>query len=590
MKQKLFFAFACLLIIAMASGCGRRDRADDAVYEAAAENGGMYITEGGVAHGSLTMPPVGEIHENLALLGKVWGFVKHTHYSFITGQLDWDTELLRLVPLVLDGGDVHSILYEWFVGLGDSGYGGNPPRGDSLRQMADLSWVSYDYLGPLAAHLLRFDGIHVEDRSRAPIFFGATGVPDFSNQRAHVAMDFGSPGHRLLGLFRLWNVVKYFFPHLDVLDVAWNEMLMDFIPKMLEGTDRHSYELTLAALIHHLHDAGVYSQRYPFFVEDRFGRFIAPVVLISVENRLVVYREVVASGYLQRGDVILAVNGRDIDDITSEMKRYFSYPNDEKALAYLSGRMMSAYGVGTAHALRSHEREIYIDVLRGTIGVPVRLNGIPTTIRFPIAAHESHVLLEGNIGLINPSVQRDVAYIMESFSDTDGIIIDMRQMVHGDFVSDMLQFLLDEPMPFLNISLPSQTHPGSRFDVLLEHDVQKNPYAFIYERPVVLLMDDKSYGIVEWGNEWGLLSLRAAPNVTVVGTSSWGAVLWGDALPLPGGISIRFRCTGVYTPAGGQIHRVGLTPDIYVERTIEGLREGRDEIMEAAIRYILGSR
>ena len=36
-----------------------------------------------------------------------------------------------------------------------------------------------------------------------------------------------------------------------------------------------------------------------------------------------------------------------------------------------------------------------------------------------------------------------------------------------------------------------------------------------------------------------------------------------------------------------QDHTFCLIPDIYVERTIEGIRDQRDELMEAAIAFIL---
>ena len=37
----------------------------------------------------------------------------------------------------------------------------------------------------------------------------------------------------------------------------------------------------------------------------------------------------------------------------------------------------------------------------------------------------------------------------------------------------------------------------------------------------------------------------------------------------------------------GQTQRVGFAPDIEVYPTIEGIKEGRDELMEAAVDYIL---
>ena len=104
-----------------------------------------------------TAPPTYR-DENLAKLAKVWGFVKYTHNSFITGQLDWDTELLALIPIIYESSpeDVNGILYDWFVGLGEDGY--DLAREQDFhdvetRPMADLSWVNSEYLGPLAAHL-----------------------------------------------------------------------------------------------------------------------------------------------------------------------------------------------------------------------------------------------------------------------------------------------------------------------------------------------------------------------------------------------------------------------------------------------------
>jgi hypothetical protein len=43
--------------------------------------------------------------ENLATLGKVWGFVKYHHQSVIAGKHHWDYELFRVLPAVLAAGD-----------------------------------------------------------------------------------------------------------------------------------------------------------------------------------------------------------------------------------------------------------------------------------------------------------------------------------------------------------------------------------------------------------------------------------------------------------------------------------------------------
>ena len=588
MKQFKFLVLFAVLTIVSVSGCGRRDTGEEAVEGSVLDYSGLSIEEEDYEYGSRVMPAREEIYENLALLGKVWGFVKYTHLSFITGQLDWDEELLALVPLVLEGGDVRAILYDWFVGLGDSGYGNTVEHDEALRQVADLSWLDYGYLGPLAAHLQRFDGIATEVRDGAPMFFNAFGIPNFSNQNVlnPPAMRFARPEYRLLGLFRVWNAVKYFFPHHHALDVEWNEKLTEFVPMMLEGTDRLSYMATLQKLSHHLQDGIVQFFEMPFF-EETFGRYVAPVQLVAAEGRLVVYYVPHGNVELQRGDVILTVNGRDIEEIIQELRPFISYPKENRVLACIAGIWLWEAGTGyvRSHALRSHTHGIYIEVLRGVFGTTLRVLGSTTHRVFHPQTMEPYVILDYNIGLINHSMHEDVRQIMQSLADTDGIIVDFRGLRHTMLGPVMREYLMEEPLPENKMSFPALSFPGMFTDTILFNPFEENQYTFNFDRPVVFLMDEQSNGLTERV----IMLLRAAPNVTVIGENSIGSGGIHATLPVPGGFFMIFKCMGLYTLDGGQTFRVGLAPDIRVERTVAGIREGRDEIMDAAIAFILGN-
>jgi hypothetical protein len=58
---------------------------------------------------------------NLALLGRVWGFVKYHHPKVTSGQLHWDYELFRVMPAVLAARDraaAEAVLVSWLGKLG----------------------------------------------------------------------------------------------------------------------------------------------------------------------------------------------------------------------------------------------------------------------------------------------------------------------------------------------------------------------------------------------------------------------------------------------------------------------------------------
>jgi C-terminal processing protease CtpA/Prc len=48
------------------------------------------------------------------------------------------------------------------------------------------------------------------------------------------------------------------------------------------------------------------------------------------------------------------------------------------------------------------------------------------------------------------------------------------------------------------------------------------------------------------------------------------------------------RGIGVFWPDGRPTQRVGIVPDIEVHPTLAGVREGRDEVLEAALQALLG--
>jgi len=56
---------------------------------------------------------------------------------------------------------------------------------------------------------------------------------------------------------------------------------------------------------------------------------------------------------------------------------------------------------------------------------------------------------------------------------------------------------------------------------------------------------------------------------------------------LPGGLSTMISGIGVFYPDKKPTQRIGIIPDVEVKPTIAGIRAGRDEVLEAALRQIL---
>jgi C-terminal processing protease CtpA/Prc len=74
----------------------------------------------------------------------------------------------------------------------------------------------------------------------------------------------------------------------------------------------------------------------------------------------------------------------------------------------------------------------------------------------------------------------------------------------------------------------------------------------------------------------------------VVGSTTAGADGNVSPFPLPGGLRTMISGIGVFYPDKRPTQQVGIIPDLVVRPTIEGIRAGRDEVLEAALKKVLG--
>jgi C-terminal processing protease CtpA/Prc len=103
-----------------------------------------------------------------------------------------------------------------------------------------------------------------------------------------------------------------------------------------------------------------------------------------------------------------------------------------------------------------------------------------------------------------------------------------------------------------------------------------------YTGKVVMLINEYAISSAEHT----CLIYAAATDVTFIGAPTLGTD--GDivTVSLPGGLVVRFTGQEVLFPDGRQLQRVGVQPHVPVDRTIAGIREGRDEILAAAVSWL----
>lgn len=527
--------------------------------------------------------------QDLAKLCKVWGYFKYRHPAFLLGNADWDAELLTLIPKVSaceTGEEVNALLHEWFSSLGEVDYKARIPQASASSDASvagcDLSWTKdTTYLGDaLTADLVLLpDTLPTAlDRSNAPVFFDQLGTPDFSNEPEHPA-DYADQSFRLLGLFRLWNALNYYAPYLSSLDTDWDAVLLDAIPAMQAGSDQESYEAALTSVAVQLQDAHVWlsstTEGEKLQYRPTPGDFYLPVPVTDVDGQLVV-TDTTADCPLEKGDVLVSINGKTIQELAAEKEPYYSLPRKEMLL-----------NLAWRGIVNSETETLDVVVQRGGQECSFSVKGSSRSVsnaKNILKNLEAYQIVEGNIGVLNPGVletETDLCSAMEALRNTDALIIDLRQY---SGVMGLYFYVPTSYRPAILVAKPSASAPGTfvQETVSCGYDSSLLAYSqsyYPYENPVVVLMDQNSAS----RSEYLITILKESDNVTVVGTPSAGVDGNVAFLPLPGDIQLRFTSFGIYELDGTQTQCTGIQPDVAADYTVEGIREGRDEIMEAAL-------
>lgn len=532
--------------------------------------------------------------ESLYKLAKVWGYVKYRHPSIIAGQINWDAELFRVMPQVLQAADekaVNTVLLDWLNRFPFEQATAEAAQSE-LEMLAgapgtrnDSSWISdRAFLGEgLCAYLETLSHTHAGDWTYA-YTAREDGRVDFSNEDPWPDFDGTDDGLRLLGAFRFWNAFEYFSPNVDITRIDWDQALRNAIDDMLAARDRTGYERALGRLTAQTGDGHVMLKTPDLSFVRFYGNHCLPCTFLSIDGEVVVKAVPADCKTLQPGDVLLAVDGMTMADRIAELSGYFPLPEPDKFANVLFYPLMSVAGETSRVTLRRDGEELTVEVANRT-----SYYGGP-------APAESGLMEDGRIGYIAPGTlqEGELEELMTTFADTDGLVVDLRQYPSVIITYLLAEYLNPNPTAFAILEVPSLADPGRFFQMTyssgagamaqqgLSDSTEPVP---LYTGKVVLLMDETSQSQAEFA----IMSLRQAPGAVVVGSPSVGAD--GDALyiNLPGGCSTRFTTLGVLTPEGEETQRVGLQPDVVCTPTVEGIAAGRDELLERAVELITQS-
>jgi hypothetical protein len=386
-----------------------------------------------------------------------------------------------------------------------------------------------------------------------------------------------------LALFRLYNVIEYFYPYKELMDRPWREALAEFIPRMRDARDATDYALTVSELAARIQDSHV-TLASP--VLDAYFGTHRPAVRVDLVEGLTVITEVapeLAEAGLHVGDVVLSVDGEDASARRRRLARYLPASTPGRLDNKIDGQFL----------LGPRSQPALIEV-RGQDGTARQLSAARTLEglgpRSRMRAGPVYTVLGSGHGYADlqrlEAKQVDAAF--EAIRNTPGAIFDMRGYPASGAFSAVVSYLA-RPGPPPAVIGGSVRYDGYSGSFSLEESLstlEVSEAGARYAGRVVVLADGSSQSAAE--HICALIKSAAAP--TFIGSRTSGANGGVTRTILPGGIVVNFTGQSVRHRDGSQLQRVGIVPDIEAHPTLAGVRAGRDDVLERGIEFLLQAK
>ena len=522
---------------------------------------------------------------SLQVLGKVWGFLKYYHPNVAKGQLNWDSVLIAKLPAFLSAAkarDLDNIILTWLNELGkvDSCTQCDNTLTGRLSYNLDTAWITHSGFNTSLVRKLQYILVNRYQGEHFYVKYGYAHQVNIINEPVYSGREFQfpSPAYRLLTLFRYWNIVNYFSPYKYITSKKWETVLTDLIPPFYQASDTVQYQLCIIKMIRALED-GHNGFNGPIQVSKFIGEYwYVPFICSIIDDKAVVTEILNDSLCKLQGialhDVIISIDGETIEArIKKNIPYVYNATNREKELLSVSYNYLFAGNTNTCTITRLS--------LQGSTSQLV-INRYVKAPGYAPPKRKTWEMLDNNIGYINMDLllPKEVNTVMDTLNNTKGIIIDLRTYPRSTWHLIAARLcshkFLSYRLAYPDLSFPGlyKYHP----DQLLGQE-NNTPY----RGKVVLLVNETTISHAEFS----AMGLQAATKTITIGSTTAGAD--GDPtnwFSLPGGVTTRFSGLGVYYPDGTVAQKKGVKIDIVCKPTIKGLQQGKDELIEKAIKVI----
>jgi len=371
---------------------------------------------------------------------------------------------------------------------------------------------------------------------------------------------------RLADVVIAWNVFQHFYPYFDVVGVDWDDVLTSILVDAFDDHSERDFLMTMRKMVARLQDG--HGNVYHKMEANQVG---LPFLVDWVEDEVIITASEEPDRF-RRGDIILEIDRKKAEQALLDAEQYISGSPQWKRYKSLGSFGYGERGSPARLKIKRSDEILEVEVIRSFKGQ------IDEAKRPPIEN------MGGSIYYIDLSraTMPEISEKIEHIARARGVVFDLRgypKSNHG-----VISHLLEErDTSTAWMRVPLIIYPDQENIVgYQEHGWRLLPKKPHIEGKVVFLTDGRAISYAE-----SFLSFIEHYKLgEIVGQPTAGANGNVNPFALPGGFRVTWTGMKVLKHDDSQHHLIGILPTVPLNRTIQGVIEGRDEYLEKALEII----
>ena len=372
---------------------------------------------------------------------------------------------------------------------------------------------------------------------------------------------------RLGNVINVYNVFQHFYPYFNEVEVDWEIEFEKALAQSFEDKTPENHLTTLQQFTSPLKDGHlkVWGPGDP-------GAYVPPIRWEWIENKLVITE--VRTNKIKVGDVITKINNISPEEYFKDLELRISAGT--KGWLNYTAQGLSLKG-------KKHS-ELIIEVNNNPF--KLKRNEFYSTSDTTIAIQNyDFKFLSGDLAYLNLTKisMNKIERLMPQLESAKGVICDLRGYPNNNH--DFISYLLkkdDTSKTWMRI--PKIIYPNHEGLISYENHgwELKVKKSNLRNNKIVFITDGRAISYTE-----SYLGFIKGYNLaTIVGQPTAGTNGNVNMFKLLGKYGVSWTGMKVVKINGSQLHSIGILPDVYVNKTIEGVRLGRDELLDRAIEII----